>query len=206
MKLDNVAAAGYAAGIVFNNVRADCLALVTMLAAGDIPFIFVNREVGLHILNQTVDGQAACTTASPAAGAATATINLEAVFDGWGYVRLFRTKFPNGGRGTATITQIDTYAVPEAQDAAFGVGFGDLSVHEVAMDPNPGSRLAYISYYAAGFRVVKYGNNGIQEVGAFIDEGGNNFWGVEVHEVNGEQVVLASDRDFGLYIFRYTGK
>ena len=48
--------------------------------------------------------------------------------------------------------------------------------------------MAYISYYAGGFRVVKYGNAGIHEVGAFIDEGGNNFWGVEVHEVGGEQV------------------
>ena len=205
VKLDNITAAGYTAGIVFNSVQPACLTLVTMLADGDIPFIFVNRAVGLQILDQDVEGEAACTTPSPAQGSPTATVNLEAVFDGWGYVRLFSTKFPHGGSGGATIQQIDTYAVPESQDAAFGVGFGDLSVHEVAMDPNPGSKLAYISYYAAGFRVVKYGNNGIQEVGAFIDEGGNNFWGVEVHEVDGEQVVLASDRDFGLYIFRYTG-
>jgi hypothetical protein len=53
--------------------------------------------------------------------------------------------------------------------------------------------------------VVEYGKNGIQEVGAFIDEGGNNFWGVEVwHDEHGEQFVLASDRDLGLYIFKYT--
>ena len=66
--------------------------------------------------------------------------------------------------------------------------------------------LAYLSYYSGGFRVVTYGKNGIQEVGAFIDEGGNNFWGVEIwNDENGEQFVLASDRDFGLYIFQYTG-
>jgi hypothetical protein len=54
--------------------------------------------------------------------------------------------------------------------------------------------------------VARYGLDGLEEVGAFIDEGGNNFWGVEVHEVGGEQYVLASDRDFGLYIFQYTGR
>jgi hypothetical protein len=212
VKLDNITAAGYDAGIVFNSGPAlpSCLSLVSMLAEGDIPFIFVNRAVGLQILDQDVEGDAACTTPTPPAGSPTAEISVEAVFDGWGYVRLFSTKFSHGaasrGRdGMATITQLDTYAVPESQDPAFGVGFGDLSVHEVAIDPT-NTRLAYISYYAAGFRVVKFGNQGIQEVGVFIDDGGNNFWGVEVHEVDGEQVVLASDRDFGLYIFRYTGR
>jgi hypothetical protein len=72
-------------------------------------------------------------------------------------------------------------------------------VHEVALDPNPGRKLAYVSYYAGGFRVLEYGTGGLKEVGAFIDEGGNNFWGVEVHKIAGQQYVLASDRDFGLY-------
>jgi hypothetical protein len=45
-----------------------------------------------------------------------------------------------------------------------------------------------------------------EEVGHFIDEGGNNFWGVALAEdQNGDRIILASDRDFGLYIFRYTG-
>jgi hypothetical protein len=35
-----------------------------------------------------------------------------------------------------------------------------------------------------------------------FDEGGNNFWGVEFHRMGGKGYVLASDRDFGLYIFR----
>jgi hypothetical protein len=62
--------------------------------------------------------------------------------------------------------------------------------------------LVYVSYYAGGFRILQYGRNGLHEVGAFIDEGGNNFWGVEVHNIGKEQYVLASDRDFGLYIFQ----
>jgi hypothetical protein len=103
-KLNNITAAGYSAGIVFNNVRADCLSLVTMLAEGDRPFIFVNREVGLEILNvQGADDQAACSAPSPAPGSATADLHIESVFDGWGYLRLFETRFPHGGTAGATI-------------------------------------------------------------------------------------------------------
>ncbi len=101
-----------------------------------------------------------------------------------------------------SITSLDTFAIPESQDPAYASGFGDLSVHEVALDPDPRKRLAYVSYYAGGFRVLKYGPLGLSQVGAFIDEGGNNFWGVEVHKIGSQQYVLASDRDFGLYIFR----
>jgi Ca2+-binding RTX toxin-like protein len=41
----------------------------------------------------------------------------------------------------------------------------------------------------------------------FIDQGGNNFWGVEWFNGPGDRERLAafSDRDFGLYILRYTG-
>jgi hypothetical protein len=204
-KLDNITAAGYTSGIVFQNVRLDCLAQVTMAASGSIPFVFANRLTGLQLLGVAgVTADNACATASPAPGSAVSSTTIEAVFDGWGYVRLFGTDIPRQNGKTGSITQIDTFTIPEAQDPAYAVGFGTLSVHEVAMDPNEG--LAYLSYYAGGFRVVTYGNNGIQQVGAFIDAGGNDFWGVEIwHDENGEKFVLASDRDFGLYIFQYTG-
>jgi hypothetical protein len=53
--------------------------------------------------------------------------------------------------------------------------------------------------------VAQFNEFGIEEVGAFIDQGGNDFWGVALAEdPNGDRIVLAS-RDFGLYIFRYTG-
>ena len=46
----------------------------------------------------------------------------------------------------------------------------------------------------------------LTEVGAFIAEGGNNFWGVEVHKhPNGQKYIFASDRDSGVWIFQYTG-
>jgi hypothetical protein len=62
--------------------------------------------------------------------------------------------------------------------------------------------------------VIKYGGRGITEVGHYIHENGNNFWGVEAHRVvgkkarnlSGKTLILASDRDSGLWIFQYTGK
>jgi hypothetical protein len=68
------------------------------------------------------------------------------------------------------------------------------------------AKLAYFSYYSGGFRVAKINaSNKIEQVGHFIDEGGNNFWGVQTFMHNGEEYVAASDRDFGLYIFKYNG-
>ena len=121
------------------------------------------------------------------------------VFDAWGYVHLLDAN---------TLQEVETYAVPEALDPDFRAGFGNLTVHEVQTDPRHNSNLAYISYYDAGFRVVKFGKHGIREVGHFIDQGGNDFWGIEPIQLgnNGAPLVPASDRDFGLYLFRYTGE
>jgi len=137
------------------------------------------------------------------------------VFDGWGYVNLHDATQPN-------LPIIGSYAIPEALDENFATGFGTLSVHEVKTDPRRGVNLAYFAYYAGGFRVAEFGADGIREVGRFIDEGGNEFWGVFPigdetcgHGYAGCQpgigqgrrpLVLASDQDFGLYIFDYTGK
>lgn len=133
-------------------------------------------------------------------------IEAQSEFDGWGYVRLI---------DSTTMTEIDQLTIPETADPAFASGFGDLTVHEVEIprgNANEGGPapddgvLAYFSWYAGGFRVASFGATGIEEVGHFIDEGGNNFWGVALAEdANGDRIVLASDRDFGLYIFRYTG-
>ena len=54
-------------------------------------------------------------------------------------------------------------------------------------------------------RVFSVAGGQIAEVGSFIDEGGNNFWGVEQFTQGGERYIAGSDRDFGLYLFRYTG-
>ena len=212
-KADAAIAAGYDAVLFVNHHPGE-------LASPDSPFCgsgaFTQLVVGVctthtafhHLFDSPPDLSVPYNPAlEPAIGALGHDIDVSVEFDGWGYVRLFRTKLPGEVGQTGSIEQIDTYAIPEAQDEAFAIGFGDLSVHEVAMDPRPGAGLAYFSYYAGGFRVAEYDNRGIREVGAFIDEGGNNFWGVEVHKhKDGQHYVLASDRDFGLYIFQYTGK
>jgi hypothetical protein len=121
-------------------------------------------------------------------------------FDGWGYVQLHDARMPN-------LPIIDSYAVPEALDEEFAEGFGILSVHEVKTDPRTKKNLGYISYYNAGARVVKFSHSGgIREVGFFIDEGGNHFWGTFPHRLKksqGAPLLLFSDRDQGLYILRY---
>ncbi len=153
-----------------------------------VPAVSVARSTGLFLRDGT----------PPVVATAVAE------FNGWGYVHLFNAD---------TLAEIDTYAIPEGLSPAFirttanPFGFGNLTVHEVTTDPD--HDLAYFSYYAGGFRVATFGPGGIEEVGHFIADGGNDFWGVQVHRVPADPTettyVLASDRDSGLWIFRYTG-
>jgi hypothetical protein len=143
----------------------------------------------------------------PTPGTLGPRITGQSQFDGWGYARLV---------ATPSMTEVGQFAIPQTGDRAFAVGFGDLSVHEVEVprnDPDEGGtnvdtdKLAYFSWYAGGFRVVDFTNPASpREVGRYIDPAGNNFWGVALAEDQaGNRIVLASDRDFGLFIFRYTG-
>jgi hypothetical protein len=147
--------------------------------------------------------------AQPAIGTIGSEISVGSLFDGWGYVHLHDATQPD-------LPIIANLAVAEALDPAFAFGFGDLTVHEVKTDPRPGVGLAYLSYYNAGFRVWEFDSTGMREVGFFIDEGGNDFWGVfpigDEYAGHGypsptgsfeEPLILASDRDFGLYIFDF---
>jgi hypothetical protein len=67
------------------------------------------------------------------------------------------------------------------------------------------------SRYAAGrkrsWEAARYGRQiGLEEAGAWIAEGGSNFWGVEQFTTpQGQRLIAGSDRDFGLVILRYTG-
>jgi hypothetical protein len=146
-------------------------------------------------------------TDAPAIGAISGKrVRATSIFDGWGYAHVYR-------QSAGKVQRIGSYAITEAKDPAYAFGFGDLSIHEFATDPDPGSNLAYISYYAGGARVVRFGENGIQEVGHYIDTQGNNFWGVETFvagsnqaaNLKGKRLFAESDRDYGLFIFRYTG-
>ena len=108
---------------------------------------------------------------APAIGAISVKrVRATSIFDGWGYLSLFR-------RERGKVERVDSYAIPEALDPDFAFGFGDLSIHEIATDP--GQNIAYSSYYAGGMRVFGFGASGIEELGHYIDPEGNNFWGVE---------------------------
>jgi hypothetical protein len=201
-KVANVeAAGGYAAILVFNRTADDgCNSSLGMSVAGGIhTFGVAPREQGYDIFDTPYD-DAACMAgdgsqlAPIGVGTVGDTLSFSSYFDGWGYVRLF---------DAATMDELDQYAIPEALDPAFASRFGDLSVHEVAVSgQNPS--LAYLSYYSGGLRIIDVSDGQIDEVAAFIDEGGNNFWGVEVFEQDGVEYVALSDRDLGLYIFQYT--
>ncbi|TMR09693.1 hypothetical protein ETD86_42605 [Nonomuraea turkmeniaca] len=197
-----IAAGGYDAVLIFNRTGTDaCDAALGMDVQGDIPaFGVAPRGQGFAIFNQPYSNADCLAGTGPEQlpvplGTAGDTLTFSSYFDGWGYVHLYDRQ---------TMKELDTYAVPEAHDPAYATGKGDLSVHEVATSAKQAD-LAYFSYYSAGFRVTRIVAGKIQEVGHFIDEGGNNFWGVQVFEHNGQEYVAASDRDHGLYIFRYTG-
>ncbi len=137
----------------------------------------------------------------PALGAIGEEVTIEAVFDGWGYVHLYDAE---------TGAELDTYAIPQAHDPAFAFGYGDLTVHEVAVDPQDPS-LAYLSYYSGGLIALQIqctnpSDNStceLVEVGGYRDPMGNDFWGVETFVgEDGFTYILASDRDSGLWIFR----
>jgi len=136
-----------------------------------------------------------------AIGAIGDEIEVGSLFDGWGYVHLYDAE---------TGAELDTYSIDEAHDPMFALGFGDLTVHEVAVDPQDPS-LAYLSYYSGGLIALQIqctnpSDNStceLVEVGGYRDPMGNDFWGVETFVgEDGFTYILASDRDSGLWIFR----
>ena len=211
VKLDNVEAAGYDAGIIFNSETGNppCEGLLNMIVdpnTVDIPSFFVGRSVGYALLGISGYSLENCPGGSnpalPTVGTANETITLSMAFDGWGYVRLF---------DATTRMELDQYAIPEAFDSEFAFGFGDLTVHEVAVDPQDAS-LAYLSYYSGGLRAIQIQCSSpsdtstcqLVEVGGYLDPAGNDFWGVEtfVDPATGLTTILASDRDSGLWVFQ----
>jgi hypothetical protein len=201
------AAGGYEAVIIMNREGSDaCAGVITPSVEGSIPVIFVGRDTGYAMFDTPYDSATACADgpldlapiAIGALGDAVTEVGLE--FDGWGYVHLY---------DAVTLEELDTFAIPEAMDPAFAEGFGDLSVHEVAVDPLDPS-LAYLSYYAGGLRAIQIqcadeadtSTCELVEVGGYLDEEGNNFWGVETRVIDGQTFIFASDRDSGLWIFR----
>lgn len=121
--------------------------------------------------------------------------------------------------------------IVDGDEVCWGTDFGDLTMHNIEADPltqdlaptfDQGPRM-FISWYSLGMRAVEYrpghfhdnsNNEGsysqnVHEVGRWIEpDGGSNFWGIHVDEleIDGEitQVIVASDRNNGLYIFTFS--
>jgi hypothetical protein len=203
-KAHEAAVAGWDAVVFVNHHSGD--------AAGGEPFCgsgaFVDEIVAVCVSHATfhrlfdldpVDGPWTYPE-DIAIGAIGADVEVGSLFDGWGYVHLF---------DATTLADLDTYAIDEAHDPNYAFGFGDLSVHEVAVDPQDPS-LAYLSYYSGGLRAIQIQCSNpsdtstceLVEVGGYLDPEGNDFWGVETFVRDGVTYILASDRDSGLWIFR----
>jgi hypothetical protein len=190
VKVTNVVqAGGYDAILIINRTAPDgCESSLGMTVAGDIPtFGVAPRSEGFAIFDAQYD-ELACiagdgTQLAPMAlGAVGDTLTFEEYFDGWGFVRLLDAD---------DMSEIGAYAIPESRDSAYASNSGDLSVHEVATSLQD-EGLAYLSYYAGGIRVIEVdADTGITEVAAFIDEGGNNFWGIEAFERDGVEYIAA---------------
>jgi hypothetical protein len=209
-KAEQVELRGYRGLIMFAPSNAEfpplsCDQLTNLLFAnytGNVMTLFVSREVGFRIMGLdegfTCGGQNPTPTpTAPAAGIEGNPVDISAAFDGWGYTHLYRNT-------PTDLEAVDHFAIEEAKDERYSRGFGDLSVHEFATDPEV--NLAYSSYYSGGLRVMSFGPQGLAEVGKYIDQGGNNFWGVEQFTAaDGGRMIAMSDRDYGLYILRYTG-
>ncbi|MBI2332896.1 MAG: hypothetical protein HYU84_12190, partial [Chloroflexi bacterium] len=114
-KVANVeAAGGYSGVIVFNREGADgCSGLVLMDVQGNIPALFVNRPTGFALMNNGSYNEAACLSGSSQAPFAIGTlgdsVDISALFAGWGYVHLFSNTL-SGGK----FAELDTFAIPEA--------------------------------------------------------------------------------------------
>jgi hypothetical protein len=157
---------------------------------------------GMHLLFGSTPSYDYSAGGEPAIGTVGEDISAITEFDGWGYVHLFDRQ---------SAAELDTYGIDEAFDPAYALGFGDLSVHEVATDPEH-PRRAYLAYYSGGIRAIDIvctdpsdeSTCELEEVGGYLDEDGNDFWGVEAFRRPDSQrtLILGSDRDSGLWIFR----
>jgi hypothetical protein len=122
---------------------------------------------------------------------------MDAVFAGWGAGHQYRF-------GSGKLSEVGRpYALREGLDEDFALDYGDLTIREWATDPD--QNLAYGAFNAGGLRVVSFNSEGIKEQGRYIDGGGSTFFGVEQFTSGGRRLIAASDRDYGLYVFRYTG-
>jgi hypothetical protein len=209
-----IAAGGWEAMLLINREGADaCTSVFSPSLSAPIPTVFIGRPAGFAMFGLAYDDAACRDANNQRAPIAIGTVGdpvlrVDAQFDGWGYVHLFAV---NLGATSGTLTEVDTFAIPEAMNPAFASGFGALSVHEVATDNTDASR-AYLSYYAGGIRALQIrcekpkdrSTCRLAETGGYLDPNGNEFWGIETFVRGGVTYVAGSDMDFGVFILKRT--
>jgi hypothetical protein len=119
-------------------------------------------------------------------------VDVEAIFDGMGYLRLLDVTNPG------SIIELDQFATENV--FANPPVAGDTTMHNVVVDEGT---TAYISWYAEGMRVLDFSGDVLTETAHFVDTvDGSNFWGVYLYEhSDGATYILGSDRSTGLWIF-----
>ena len=150
-----------------------------------IPTVFVQRSTGLLLRD----------------GAQPVTARAAAVFNGWGYLRFFDISDP------ADPVQIGTFATENTNNEAVALD-GIWSVHNPELlrkdaDDDDESETLYVSWYSDGVRVLDIDKPWRpREIASWTGQGAPagappvNIWSVVPHR----GILLASDRDFGLYV------
>jgi hypothetical protein len=207
-----IAAGGWDAMVIMNREGADaCTGVFTPSLSAAIPTILIGRDAGFAMFNKPYD-QAACVDSTPQLAPITIgavgdpILSVGSQFDGWGYVHLFAVN-----AAVTQLTEVDTFAIPEAMNPAFATGFGALSVHEVATEKADATR-AFLSYYAGGIRAIQIQCTSpsnvstcrLVETGGYLDPKGNQFWGIETFVRDGVTYAVGSDMDYGIFIVKRT--
>ena len=183
-KIDRAMSAGATGVIVYNSVAGGegltLMGAAPGFPAPTIPAIFVQRSTGLLLI----------------AGTPPVTVSAAAIFNGWGYLRLFDISDP------ANPVALSTFATPNTNNEAVATT-GQWSVH----NPEIKGSTLYASWYSDGFRVIDISKpaNPV-EIGSWTGAGSPsllevNIWTVVPHG----GLLLASDRNYGLYILKANG-
>lgn len=174
-----------ATGVIVYNSAAGGEGLIRMGASGSfpaptIPAIFVQRSTGLLLIS----------------GTPPVTARAAAIFNGWGYLRLFDISDP------ANPVALSTFATPNTNNEAVATT-GQWSVH----NPEIKGSTLYASWYSDGFRVIDISKPAApREIGSWTGAGSPsqlevNIWTVVPHG----GLLLASDRNYGLYVLKANG-
>ncbi len=191
LKVARAQRAGAIGAIVYNNenadqgrVRASGERRVTLADGAtvdiNIPAVFVERPTGTALAN-----------ADPPA-----TARMASVFNGWGFLRFFDIRDP------AKPIELATFATPNTNNESVARE-GVWSVH----NPEVLGDTLFASWYNDGIRVIDITDpSAPREIASWTGQDAPSaappvdIWSVVPH--NG--LLLASDRNFGLYILKWT--